>query len=72
MTQVLEQAFDEASKLSEREQNAIGEWLLAEIRSERDWDRSFAESQAELSRLAKQALEEHRRGETDEIDPDRL
>jgi hypothetical protein len=72
MTKVLAQAFDEASKLSEREQNAIGEWLLTEIRSERDWDRSFAESPGELSRLAKQALEEHRRGETDELDPDRL
>lgn len=72
MTKVLEKAFDEASKLSESEQNALGEWLLAEIESEREWDRSFARSQDLLSRLANEALAEHRRGETDELDPDNL
>ena len=45
MTKVLETAFDEASKLSESEQNALGEWLLAEIQSEREWDQAFARSQ---------------------------
>jgi hypothetical protein len=69
MTRVLEKAFDEASKLSESEQDALGEWLLAEIESEREWDRAFAQSQDLLARLAKDALAEHRRGETDELDP---
>jgi hypothetical protein len=69
MTKVLEKAFDEASKLSESEQDALGEWLLAEIESEREWDRAFAQSQDLLARLAKDALAEHRRGETDELDP---
>ncbi len=72
MTKVLEQAFDAASKLSESEQNALGEWLLAEIESEREWDQAFARSQNLLARLAKEAQAEHRRGETDELDPDRL
>lgn len=58
MTKVLEKAFDEASKLSESEQNALGEWLLTEIQSEREWDQSFARS--------------HRRGQTDELDPVKL
>jgi hypothetical protein len=31
MTKVLGKAFDEASKLSESEQDALGEWLLAEL-----------------------------------------
>ena len=72
MTKVLEQAFDEASKLSETEQNALGEWLLAEIQSEREWDRAFARSQDLLARLSREALAEHRRGQTDELDPDKI
>ena len=72
MTKVLEKAFDEASKLSESEQNALGEWLLEEIESEHEWDRAFARSQDVLARLAKEALAEHHRDETDELDPDKL
>jgi hypothetical protein len=72
MTKVLEKAFDEASKLSESEQDALGEWLLAEIESEGEWDRVFARSQDLLARLAKEALAEHRHGQTDELDPDNL
>jgi len=52
MTEVLEKAFDEASNPSESEQNALGEWLLAEIESEREWDRAFARSQNPLASLA--------------------
>ena len=72
MTKVLEKAFGEASKLSESEQDALGEWLLSEIQSEREWDRAFARSQDLLSRLAKEARAEYRRGDTDELDPDTL
>jgi len=72
MTKVLEKAFDEASKLTESEQDALGEWLLAEIESEREWDRAFVESQDLIAHLAKKALAEHRRGQTDELDPDKL
>ena len=69
MTKVLEKAFDEASKLSESEQNALGEWLLTEIESEREWEQAFARSQDVLADLARKALAEHRRGETKELDP---
>jgi hypothetical protein len=72
MTKVLEKAFNEASKLTENEQDALGEWLLNEIQSEREWDRAFARSQDLLARLANEALAEHRRGQTDELDPDKL
>jgi len=72
MTKVLEKAFDEASKLSESEQNALGEWLLTEIESEREWEQAFARSQDVLANLARKAVAEHRRGETKELDPDHL
>jgi hypothetical protein len=72
MTKLLEKAFDEASKLTESDQDALGEWLLAEIESDREWDSLFARSQDLLSRLARKALEDHRRGLTEELDPDSL
>jgi hypothetical protein len=71
MTKVLEKAFNEASKSSEGE-NALGECLLSEIESEREWDHAFARSQDLLARLADEALAQHRRGQTDELDPDKF
>jgi hypothetical protein len=38
MTKLLQKAFDEASKLSEGEQDALGRVLLEELASERRWD----------------------------------
>ena len=56
MTQLLECAFKEASKLTESEQDSVASLLLAELESERRWDQSFAFSQDELARLADMAL----------------
>jgi hypothetical protein len=72
MTTRLEQAFTEASKLSPKEQDALADWMLAELRSEKKWDRLFANSQEVLSKLASEALAEHRRGQTRELNPDQL
>ena len=68
----LEQAFTEASKLSPKEQDALADWVLAELRSEKKWDRLFANSQEVLSKLASEALAEHRSRQTQELDPDQL
>ena len=72
MTTRLEQAFTEASKLSPKEQDALANWLLAELRSEKRWDRLFADSQEVLSKLASEALAEHRSGQTVEAPPTSL
>lgn len=72
MTTRLEQVFTEASKLSPKEQDAFADWVLAEIRSEKKWDRLFAHSQEALSKLASEAIAEHRSGQTQELNPDRL
>ena len=58
MTQLLERAFAEASRLPESEQDAVASLLLAEFESERRWADSFASSQDELARLADEALRE--------------
>jgi hypothetical protein len=52
MTQLLERAFGEARKLSASEQDAIAALILEEIDDDRRWDKAFANSQNELSRLA--------------------
>ena len=56
MTQLLEKAFEEASKLSALEQNALARWLIDEIISERRWEKAFAESEDVLDKLADEAL----------------
>lgn len=72
MTTRLEQTFTEASKLSPKEQDALADWILTELRSETRWDRLFADSQEKLSELASEALTEHRRGQTQELNSDQL
>ncbi|HEY3244250.1 MAG TPA: hypothetical protein VGM03_12965 [Phycisphaerae bacterium] len=72
MTQLLKQAFEEASRLEELEQNAVARWLLDELASERRWERAFAESQEPLRKLANEALAERRAGRTQALDPDAL
>lgn len=64
MTHLLQQAFTKASKLSALEQNAIARLVLAELESERRWDKAFSESEPALERLANEALREHRQGKT--------
>lgn len=65
MTDLLTEAFEEASHLSTEEQDRLAKWILAELRDEAKWEKSFASSQDALARLAKQALAEHESGETE-------
>ncbi|MGH7252808.1 MAG: hypothetical protein ACREJJ_08435 [Candidatus Methylomirabilales bacterium] len=62
MTKLLKKAFDEASKLSEKEQDALARILLEELASERRWEELFASSHDLLGQLADEALAEHRAG----------
>ena len=70
MTTRLKQAFTEVSKLAPKEQDALADWLLAELGSEKHWDRLFAGSQEALSKLAAEALTEYHSGQTQELNPD--
>jgi hypothetical protein len=72
MTKSLQQAFAEAEKLPEVEQELLASWLLAELAAENDFDRDISNSADKLTGLAKQALDEHRAGLTEELDPERL
>jgi hypothetical protein len=46
--------------------------LLDEIAADRRWEKSFADSHDVLAQLAEEALNEHRAGRTEPLDPDRL
>ena len=72
MTKALAEVFEEASKLSEAEQDSLAEAIRAELRTEKDWDKSFASSLDVLERLADEAIADHRAGRTTPIDPDKM
>ena len=72
MTKLLEKAFEEASKLSELEQNTLARWLIDEIITDKKWEKAFAESEDLLEKLANEALAEHAEGKTKPLDINQL
>ena len=72
VTSALQRAFDEASKLPEREQEFIAALVMEGIESERRWDDAFAESQDVLEKMADETLAEFEAGNTSPLDLDRL
>jgi hypothetical protein len=72
MTKSLQEAFEKASQLPPDEQEAFGAWMLHELDSEQRWDELFSRSPDLLSKLADEALAEHRAGKTKPLDPETL
>jgi hypothetical protein len=72
MTEFLSREFATASKLPSDEQDVLAARLLEELSAENEFDRKIAGSTDKLVLLARDALEEHRAGLTEELDPDRL
>ncbi|CAN5194657.1 hypothetical protein BH20GEM2_BH20GEM2_17260 [soil metagenome] len=74
MTQLLEKAFKEASRLPNEGQDGFARFILAELNSERRWAELFARPESEnlLERFADEALAAQRAGRTQPLDPDDL
>jgi hypothetical protein len=72
MTRLLEQAFAVAAALPEADQDALARALLEELESERDIDSALSARPEALAHLADEALDEHRAGRTESLDPDAL
>jgi hypothetical protein len=72
MTALLQRAFAEAAKLSIDEQDLLASRLLAELAAEDEFDRAIVGSSDKLASLAAEALAEHRSGQTQKLDPERL
>jgi hypothetical protein len=71
MTKALQDAFREAEKLPEAEQDQLAAAIRAEIEAETAWDASLANSSDALATLADEALAEHRSGQTHPLDPEK-
>lgn len=68
MSTRLEQAFLQAAKLPESDQDAFAEFLLAELHDEQEWREQFASKPDVLSMLADEARDELSRGITQPIE----
>jgi hypothetical protein len=64
MTGLLEEALRRVESLSREEQDAIASQIIETLDDEEAWARSFREKPALLRFLAREAMQEHRRGET--------
>jgi hypothetical protein len=71
MTELLERAFTEASKLPEKEQDAVAALLLEELASEQRWEAAFAASPRPLAEMARAALREFEAGKTRPMNAER-
>lgn len=72
MGQLLERAIEEARKLPEEDQETLAWVMLEEIDDQRRWDEVFAQPSEVIERMAEEALEDHRAGRTEPLDPDKL
>ncbi len=68
MTELLEKAFAEASKLPQEAQDMLAKMLLDDLAAEEKWDETFAGSQDRLAMLADEALTEYQNGRTKNLE----
>ena len=65
---MLQEALRRVDSLSRDEQDAIASQIIETLDDEEAWARRFRDQPAKLRSLAREALEEHRRGETRPLD----
>jgi hypothetical protein len=68
MTGLLQEALRRVDSLSRDEQDAIASQIIETLDDEEEWARRFRDQPSTLGSLAREALEEHRRGETRPLD----
>lgn len=69
---LFQQAVAEVNRLPMDQQNAIAALILDELEDEQRWDRAFASSQDQLSKLAARAREDIRKGRVRKVGFDEL
>ena len=72
MTRLLEKAIETVRELTAAEQDAIATLILDEVADERQWDETFARSQATLENLADKARADVRAGRIRKVGIDEL
>jgi len=68
MTEMLDKAFRQASRLPDREQDELAAFILAELADERRWSETLSASSSRLADLAAEARREFEAGETHSLD----
>jgi hypothetical protein len=68
MSELLEEALRKVAALPREEQDAIASQIIDTLDDESAWKETLARSPEKLRRLAENALQEHRRGETKPLD----
>ena len=68
MTGLLEKALRRVESLTAEEQDAIASQIIETLDDEEAWARSLGANRSALRSLAREALEEHHRGETRPLD----
>ena len=68
MSTRLEQAFQEAAKLPESDQESFAEFLLAELNDDQGWRARFSSRPDVLSKLADEARADYAAGRTRPIE----
>ena len=72
MIELMEKAFEKVSKLPDDIQNIIAKDLLKEIEWETKWDKTLEDTQNYIDELATNALNEFKKGDTENIGIDQL
>ena len=68
MTTLLEDALRKVAALPQDEQDALASQIIETLRDEAAWKEKLVRNPEKLRRLAEEAQEEHRRGETRPLD----
>ena len=68
MTTLLQDALRKVAALPQDEQDAIASQIIETLRDEAAWKENLARDPEKLRRLAEEAREENRRGETRPLD----
>ena len=72
MTKALQDAFAATSRLPDEEQDSVAAAILKEAAVEEKWDASLSANSDALGRLADEALDDFRSGQTEPLDPKKL
>ena len=74
MTRLLQEAFEQITKLPQEEQNRYAQFLLATLESDQRWAELFARPESEdlLEHLADETLAAHRAGRTRPVNIEEL
>lgn len=70
MPELLHQAYEAIARLPKEDQEAIAAMILEEIASEDRWHEALSRTPDAVKRLADEAREEFRAGNTEPLNPD--